>query len=49
MLDLLDKANCLTINQSDNERAGQMGEMFDKALFGTVVQKTVEHSAQPFH
>jgi copper chaperone CopZ len=46
LLASLEKAGCLTMSRSDSETAGQMGEMFGKALFGAVVQKTVERSVQ---
>jgi copper chaperone CopZ len=46
LLALLEKAGCPTMSKSNHETAGQMGEMFGKALFGAVVQKTVERSVQ---
>jgi hypothetical protein len=47
LLALLEQAGCLKVMaKNHSEAAGQVGEMFGKALFGAVVQKTVERSVQ---
>lgn len=48
VLAVLERADCLRMPMAteDQQLAGQMGEMFGKALFTTVMQKTVERSVQ---
>lgn len=46
LLAVLERSGCLGMPTDNHQIVGQMGEMFGKALFTTVMQKTVERSVQ---
>jgi hypothetical protein len=46
LLAVLERVGCLGNTRRNGEGAGQMGELVGKALFGALVQKTVERSVQ---